>query len=378
MKWYARSWKPSTLVYLSRFICRCCISSTGRSRPLTSMYLMELSGSSSQSSSDCEELFAKVLLSLSWQCNTSFALQIAVQRPTTLNCKLQINAIEQRKNCYHALKKFLPLLCAYTGSVHFKAIFLPTEIRSHLKASLSLMSFCATEKLPSSSFLYWKSWKTIGTSFSQWFGQDATSNSAGMVSGLSSIMIIPAIPPRFCQKMCCRTACYGKSVRMNTRMWEWTQRSWSHCNFDCYSGSHTPSSLPSPENIHFRDGEDDKSMCQLLVQDELDICTNAFRQDQFQPKRCLAFPVNPHWGSCILLIVSHLFCKTNAARNVGTGVHDGDNDSLPFERGATEAQVPLHNSITGNFRDAGKRWNDGVICPCPFKRGRRCLFITES
>jgi len=36
-------------------------------------------------------------------------------------------------------------------------------------------------------------------------------------------------------------------------------------------------------------------------------------------------------------------------RDVGTGVHDGALPPLPFERGITEAQVPSHYSITGNF-----------------------------
>jgi len=36
---------------------------------------------------------------------------------------------------------------------------------------------------------------------------------------------------------------------------------------------------------------------------------------------------------------------------------------------AKGAQVPLNNSIIGNFRDAGERWNDGGIAPCPFERG---------
>jgi len=48
---------------------------------------------------------------------------------------------------------------------------------------------------------------------------------------------------------------------------------------------------------------------------------------------------------------------------------------LSFERGAMGAKVPLHNSVMGNFRDAGERENDEGISPWPFKRGqegRRC------
>jgi len=31
--------------------------------------------------------------------------------------------------------------------------------------------------------------------------------------------------------------------------------------------------------------------------------------------------------------------------------------------------VPSHNSIIGNFRDAGERRNDGGYCPWPFEKG---------
>jgi len=40
-----------------------------------------------------------------------------------------------------------------------------------------------------------------------------------------------------------------------------------------------------------------------------------------------------------------------------------------LERWETGAQVPLHNNITCNFRDAGERWNDRVIFPLPFQKG---------
>ena len=56
---------------------------------------------------------------------------------------------------------------------------------------------------------------------------------------------------------------------------------------------------------------------------------------------------------------------SKAHRDAGTGVHDGGTAPLPFERGGNGTQVPLHNSIIGNFRDAVERWNDGVISPCP-------------
>jgi len=35
--------------------------------------------------------------------------------------------------------------------------------------------------------------------------------------------------------------------------------------------------------------------------------------------------------------------------DAGTGVHGGFTVLLSFERGATEPQVPLHNSIITNF-----------------------------
>ena len=41
----------------------------------------------------------------------------------------------------------------------------------------------------------------------------------------------------------------------------------------------------------------------------------------------------------------------------------------PLEEGETVAQVPLHNSIIGNFRDAGERRNDGGIASWPFENG---------
>ena len=54
---------------------------------------------------------------------------------------------------------------------------------------------------------------------------------------------------------------------------------------------------------------------------------------------------------------------------------------LPLEKGGQRRhKCPLHNSIVGNFRDAGERWNHGGI-PLPLERRqqeRRCLFITAS
>jgi len=68
-------------------------------------------------------------------------------------------------------------------------------------------------------------------------------------------------------------------------------------------------------------------------------------------------------------------------RDTGTGVHDGNTVPLTLERGATVVQAPLHNSIIGNFRDFGKRWNHGGIPLALLKGGqpeRRCLFIAKS
>jgi len=46
------------------------------------------------------------------------------------------------------------------------------------------------------------------------------------------------------------------------------------------------------------------------------------------------------WNQVLLLL----------CRDAGTGVHDGDTASLPFERGgATGTQVPLHNSVIRKF-----------------------------
>jgi len=36
-------------------------------------------------------------------------------------------------------------------------------------------------------------------------------------------------------------------------------------------------------------------------------------------------------------------------RDSGTWVHDGGTAPLPFERGVTGEQVPLHNDIISNF-----------------------------
>jgi len=52
---------------------------------------------------------------------------------------------------------------------------------------------------------------------------------------------------------------------------------------------------------------------------------------------------------------SQYFKTLQITRNAGTEVHDGSTSPRPFERGAMGAQVPLHNSIIGNFRDAGER-----------------------
>jgi len=74
------------------------------------------------------------------------------------------------------------------------------------------------------------------------------------------------------------------------------------------------------------------------------------------------------WSRTVLLVLLH--------RDAGTGVHDGGTGpcSLKGGNGATASWV-------GNFGDAGERWNDRIISLLPLKggkRGRRCLFITES
>jgi len=48
---------------------------------------------------------------------------------------------------------------------------------------------------------------------------------------------------------------------------------------------------------------------------------------------------------------------------------DFNSVSLLVRDAGTEAQVPLHNSIISNFRDAEERWNDGGIAPLPFQKG---------
>jgi len=51
---------------------------------------------------------------------------------------------------------------------------------------------------------------------------------------------------------------------------------------------------------------------------------------------------------------NQVHCPGVVHRDVGNGVHDGSTAPLPFERGAMGVQVPLHNSVIGNFRDAGE------------------------
>jgi len=49
--------------------------------------------------------------------------------------------------------------------------------------------------------------------------------------------------------------------------------------------------------------------------------------------------------------------------------NQGRRNGGAWRRGATGAQVSLHNNIIGNFRNTGERWNDGFL---PFwKRGNR-------
>ena len=57
------------------------------------------------------------------------------------------------------------------------------------------------------------------------------------------------------------------------------------------------------------------------------------------------------------------------SRDDGTVVHDrGTAPPALWKGGAVGAQVPvpLYNSIIGNSRDAGERWDDVGIAPCPF------------
>ena len=63
-----------------------------------------------------------------------------------------------------------------------------------------------------------------------------------------------------------------------------------------------------------------------------------------------------------------LALEAQAARKAGTEMHDGDTVPRHLKKGATGAQVPLHNSIIGRFRDPEERWNDGLCSTCRSQR----------
>jgi len=62
--------------------------------------------------------------------------------------------------------------------------------------------------------------------------------------------------------------------------------------------------------------------------------------------------------SAIYTLFSSIYATERQAvvtRDAGTGLHDGGTATLPYERWATGAQMPLHNIIIGNFKNAGER-----------------------
>ena len=59
--------------------------------------------------------------------------------------------------------------------------------------------------------------------------------------------------------------------------------------------------------------------------------------------------------SAIYTLLSSIYATERQAvvnRDAGTGLYDGGTATLPYERWATGAQMPLHNSIIGYSRDA--------------------------
>jgi len=62
--------------------------------------------------------------------------------------------------------------------------------------------------------------------------------------------------------------------------------------------------------------------------------------------------------SAICTLFSSIYATERQAvvtRDAGTGVLDGGTAPCPMKGGATGPQVPLHNSIMGNFRNVGER-----------------------
>jgi len=84
----------------------------------------------------------------------------------------------------------------------------------------------------------------------------------------------------------------------------------------------------------------------------------------FGSKLLSSFAVSHLRVSAIYTLFSSIYAAERQAavtRDAGTGVHDGDTTPCLIKGRATGAQVPLHNSIIGNFRKAGERWNDGLL-----------------
>jgi len=78
----------------------------------------------------------------------------------------------------------------------------------------------------------------------------------------------------------------------------------------------------------------------------------------FGSKLLSSFAVSHLKVLAIYTLFSSIYATERQAlvtRGAGTGMHDGGTASCPVKGGATGAQVPSHNSIIGNFRNAGER-----------------------
>jgi len=89
----------------------------------------------------------------------------------------------------------------------------------------------------------------------------------------------------------------------------------------------------------------------------------------FASKLLSSFAVSHLSVSAIYILFSSIYATERqvvVTRDAVTGLHDRGTAPCPMKGGATGAQVPLHNTSTGNFKKAGERWNDGL---CHFKSG---------
>jgi len=78
----------------------------------------------------------------------------------------------------------------------------------------------------------------------------------------------------------------------------------------------------------------------------------------FGSKLLSSFAVSYLRVSAVYTLFSSTYATERQAvvtRDAGMGVHDGGTAPCPMKRGATGAQVSLHNNIIGNFRNVGER-----------------------